>query len=552
MKSVLKTVIPAQITSIGDALDFVEDSLKQFKFKQKYVHEAMLLSEECMIRLIQRAPSGGTLHIHIRKKRGLAEISISCPGPELQPDSMEFDIGIESDTLERGNESAIRGILLKAYQNKIRYARKGKYNFMRVTVGSPEQVLAIHTLQALIVASALGLLFRFILPAEAKTALVVYLLLPIETLFINFLMLVTAPAIFFSIISAVARYASFSDPGKVSAKVFGGYAFTSVIAVLIGMGAFFLFSPGTPGELSRFFSQTGSAPQTDFLKTVTGIVPTNIIEPFLNSNTLQLIFVAIICGIALGRMGDYSSPLRLFAEAMDTLVAKVIEIVAKCVPLATFAAACAFLMSVDLHVVVSLLAMLGTLLAALVGICLVYLLIVLIVAGVNPITFLRKCLPIMREAFIVGDRIAAIPKTMRTCKNSLGISPKVNSFSIPFGAIVNVDGNCIYLAVAGLFLARLCGVDMFGTELLSIMLTVFILSVGAPIAPGSVNICLTVLLSQMGVSLSAISIIIGINAIVEMCLAASNVVGDIAVSIAVAKSENLLNTEVFNAKPRKR
>ena len=148
--------------------------------------------------------------------------------------------------------------------------------------------------------------------------------------------------------------------------------------------------------------------------------------------------------------------------------------------------------------------------------------------------------------------MAAISKTIRTCKNSLGISPKVCSFSIPFGAIVNVDGNCIYLAVSGLFLARLCGVDIFGTNLIPIMFTVLILSLGAPIAPGTVNICLAVLLGQMGVSLSAISLIIGINGIAEMLLSASNVVGDVAVSLAVAKSENLLNTEVFNSKPRKR
>ena len=106
--------------------------------------------------------------------------------------------------------------------------------------------------------------------------------------------------------------------------------------------------------------------------------------------------------------------------------------------------------------------------------------------------------------------------------------------------------------MAGLFIARICGVDFFGTQLIPIMLTVFILSLGAPIAPGTVNICLAVLLGQMGVSLSAISIIIGINAIAEMMLAASNVIGDVAVSLAVAKSENLLDTGVFNAKPRKR
>ncbi|MDO4815901.1 MAG: dicarboxylate/amino acid:cation symporter [Bacillota bacterium] len=548
----LKAVIPAQISGISEGLDFIEASLKQLKFNTKAVHEAMLLSEESMVHLMQNAPAESTVHIHIKKRNGLASISLSAPGPGLEADKVEFDLGIENDVLDRSVESAIRGILMKAYQDKIHYARKGRYNFMNITVGSPEKVLAVHTLWALMIATVLGLILRFAAPTGFLNILDTYVLVPIETLFIKFLMLVTAPAVFFSIISAVARYTSFSGPGRVGAKVFIGYALTSVAAVLIGTGLFSHLTPGVPGDLAEYVLQKGISANTDLFKTVLEIIPTNIIEPFLSTNTLQLIFVAIVCGIALGRMGDYSTALRNFSEAMDTLFTKIIEIIAKCVPLASFAATLSCLLNVKLRVLLSLLGMVGVLFAALLCISLVYVLIVLIFGRVNPFLFIRKCWPVIREAFITGSSVSAIPKTVRTCKNSLGISTRISSFSIPFGAIVNVDGNCIYLAIAGLFLARACGVDIFGTELISIMITVFILSIGAPMAPGSVNICLTVLLTQMGVSMGAISLIIGINALAEMLLAASNVVGDVAVSLAVAKSEGLLNTEVFNARPRKR
>ena len=548
----LKAVIPAQIMSISEGIDFIEKSLREYDFNSKYVHEAMLLSEESMVRLIQHAPASGTIHIHIKKQRGLASITLSAPGPDMTQDAESIEIGVDTDELDRNSESAIRGILMKAYQDKIHYTRKGKYNFMKITVGSPERVLAIHTVQALVIAAVVGLIFRYALPLNVKAVLDAYLFLPIQTMFVNFLMLVTAPAVFFSIVSAVARYASFSDPGKVSVKIIIGYVLTSVFAVFIGISAFAVITPGVPGELSALVGKSVTAQQTDFLKMLTDIIPTNIVNPFLENNVLQLIFVAIVCGIAMGRIGDYVSPLRMIFSAMDTLFSKIIGIVAKCVPIACFAATTSFMMTIDLHVLLSLAAMLGTLVAALVVIGLVYMLIVLAVGRVNPVMFLRKCMPIMHEAFLAGSSVGAIPKTVRTCKNSLGISPKICSFSIPFGAIVNVDGNCIYLAVAGLFIARICGVDFFGTQLIPIMITVFVLSLGAPIAPGTVNVCLTVLLGQMGVSLSAISIIIGINAIAEMMLAASNVIGDVAVSLAVAKSEDLLDTGVFNAKPRKR
>jgi len=128
----------------------------------------------------------------------------------------------------------------------------------------------------------------------------------------------------------------------------------------------------------------------------------------------------------------------------------------------------------------------------------------------------------------------------------------VNANNHLWGAIANVDGSCIYLAVSVLFLARLCGVEIFGTGLIPVMLTVFILSLGSPISPGTVNVCLVVLMGQMGVSIAAIGLIMGINSIVEMFLSASNVVGDVAVSLAVASSEDMLDKEVFNSTPRKR
>ena len=156
----------------------------------------------------------------------------------------------------------------------------------------------------------------------------------------------------------------------------------------------------------------------------------------------------------------------------------------------------------------------------------------------------------MKETFILGSGISALPKTMRCCKNALGISSKVYSFSIPFGANFNMDGNCIYLSIASLFIARLCGMQLAGSEVLPLIFTVFILSIGAPIAPGTAIVCLTVILNQMGASLNAVSVLFGVNAVIEMLMGMSNTVGDVALSLAIARSENLLNTDVFNAKAK--
>lgn len=548
----VKTVVPAELSGIGEGLDFIEKALKEYKFKPKYIREAMLLSEESMVRLVDNASKDATIHIHVKKKMGLASITLSAPGTELTG-SVTSGFDISSGDLDRSNESQIRGILLKAYEDKIRYARKGKYNFIDVTAGMPEQVFAVRTVVALFSAILVGFVLQMFLPDPVKIALDTYVFNIIEQLFINLLMLVAAPSVFFSIMTNVANCSSFSDPGRVSVKTFAGCAITSLIAVVVGIAVYQICLPGTSGQISSLTNaQTLNIANKnlDFLSTLVNIVPSNIIDPFRNVDTIQLIFLALICGIALGRIGDYSSTLRNMGDALNTLFSKIVSILMNVIPLVVFVSTISLMLNIGNGILVSVLEVLLTVLLGVLVMMLLYCILVLAIAKVSPISFLKKYYPTMKETFILGSGLAALPKTMRCCKNSLGISPKVYSFAIPFGANFNMDGNCVYLSIASLFVARLCGLEFTANEVLPLMFMVLILSVGAPIVPGTAIICLTVILNQIGVSLAAVSVLFGINAVIEMFTGMSNTMGDVALSLAIARSENLLNTEVFNAKPK--
>lgn len=547
-----KVFVPANLSGIAEGLDFIEETLKAYKVKPKFIKESMLLSEESMVRLIDNAPVDGTIHIHVKKKGGLANVILSAPGIDMTGQSLA-DLGVNPDDVGRGNESAIRGILLKAYEDKMRYARKGKYNFINITVGMPEKVFAVKTLIALGVAFVTGAILQFALSDAAKTALDSYFFSPIGQIFINLLMLVAAPTVFFSIMVSVANYSSFSDPGAVSVKTFVGYALTSIAAVLVGILVFNTFKPGLEGQLLPIITDSGqnlSAQGTDFIQTIVNIVPSNIIDPFRNVDTLQLIFLALICGVALGRIGDYSKTLRNMVEALNTLFTKIVSLLMNVIPFIAFVATVSLMLSVGREIAVSVAELLGVVIVGTAVMMLIYCILVRVIGRVSPFIFLKKYFPLMKETFILGSGLSALPKTMRCCKNSLGISPKVYSFSIPFGASFNMDGNCVYLTVAGLFIARICGIEFSSSQILPLVFTVLILSIGAPITPGTTIICLTIILNQMGVSLAAVSVLFGINAVVEMFLGMSNTTGDVAVSLAIARTENLLNTETFNSKPK--
>ena len=543
-----KTEFPAEISAISTGLDFIESSLKEYKFSRRSIQEAMLLSEESMVRLIDNTVPGGTVHMKIRRRRGVAEIRISCPGDELPPVRPDTDTDFGSVDMDRDNEEAIRNILLHAYDDKLRCSRKGRYNFITVVAGMPEKAFALQSGACFFAALLLGVVLQLLLPQNVREAVNNYLLIPVGTVFINAIKLIGGPAVFFSILTAVARYSSFADPGRVSIRVFAGYALTSVLAVLVGITAFQLFHPGVEGVMAEYAEQVVFNPTdegTNIVYTFVNIIPSNIIDPFLHVDTLQLIFLALLCGVAVGRAGEYSASLRTVSDALSTLCSKASGLLASWMPMFIFFTTLSLVMNAGYEVLLSLLEMLLVLGAAMLLMCLIYMTAVLVGAGVNPLIFIMRHGKLMKETFFLGSELAALPKTMRCCERQLGISPRVCAFSLPIGAVINMDGNCIYLTIAGLFLARITGVNVFSSEIIPMLITIIMLSVGAPISTGSVLLALTMLLNQLGVSVTAITILVGVNAAIELAETALNTMGDVAISLVIARLEGLLDKDVY-------
>ena len=547
-----KLVVPVKTESIGLILDYIENALISLKFKRKEINDALLISEETVIKFIENS-DGGDFHVSIKTMLKKCKIIISAPGKEFQINSFDIGLDLENISDDRESESAIRKLLLDSYSNKIKYVNRGKYNFVQISAGSQEHLLTVATMLIFLVAALTGLLLKTVLSESTCVNIDSYLLVPIETVFINSLKLTVAPMVFLSILSNMAKYSSIRSSSKVNIKVISLCVLTSVFAVCTGFFLFKLFNPGVAGELSEFVGRVGGTSiginnAKDAINTLVNTVPDNFIEPFLNVDSLQLIFIALVCGIALGRAGEYSKTLNSAVQAFETLSYKVSEILNKMVPFVVFFSTVSLVFNTEMHTILSLLQMLLTLLAALLTMFVMYLVMIAVFARISPIQFLKKYAPTMKATFFAGSAMSMMSKTMSCCKNKLGISEKVYSFSIPFGAMANMDGNCIYLTVASLFIAKMCGVEVFNAGFLPLLFSIVVLSMGASIAPGSVLICMSVLLNQLNISTTAICIILGINAIIEMVLAVTDTLGDVAVSLVVAKSENLLNTKIFNSK----
>ena len=139
----------------------------------------------------------------------------------------------------------------------------------------------------------------------------------------------------------------------------------------------------------------------------------------------------------------------------------------------------------------------------------------------------------MMAAFATASSSAIMPLTLRACREKLNISPKIYSFSVPLGIVVNMDGGCVTLLISTLFLANVYGIRYGTGTLLQLCLTVFLLSVAAPAVPGGVLLCLAALLPQAGIPVEGLTLIMGPYFLVSMVQTMTNVTSTVAVSYVV-------------------
>lgn len=538
-------------SEVERALNYVESGLEKLKSNRHDFATAMVMAEESIVMLMEHTSEHGEIEITFRRIFDGASLNISAAGEAFDlAESGSFAGDISGGGLDRDTENAIRGMILRARADIFRYKNKARRNTIQIIVKRADRMQLYLTLGALFLSVVLGTLFKMFLPQEVQDGLNTHLLTPVKTMFLNALKMIIGPVVFFSIVSCLSQFDSLRDLGKIGAKVMGMYLFTTLIAVVVGVGVFFTVRPGNAALSSLVTDaadsaiQAASAAQISILDTVVGIVPSNFVKPFLETNMLQIIFMAVVCSATVGMIGDYSKPLRDFFESCNMLFLKITTLIVKFIPLAVLCSMTSLVMMTGTDMFLAIMGFLGTFLLGLAVMICVYCLLVFLIGKLNPVIFLKKHMPVMLTNFSLASSNAAMPFNIKSCRN-LGVSQKVCAFSIPLGATVNMDGSCIYMAVAGLFLAKVFGIEPDGAAMFSMIFSIIVLSVGAPGIPGSGLVCLSVLLVQLGVPAEAISLIMGIDSLLGMFRVAINSTGDVAVSLIVAKTEGLLNMEKY-------
>tara|TARA_A100001015_G_scaffold95914_1_gene106623 strand:- start:464 stop:1741 length:1278 start_codon:yes stop_codon:yes gene_type:complete len=386
---------------------------------------------------------------------------------------------------------------------------------------------------------------------------------PFGTIFINALKLIAMPLILASLIKGVSDLKDISKLSVMGGRTVGIYICTTVVAVVLGLILVNLIAPGdqigltTREELLAAYQDSAEEKQLVAqqqrekgpLQPLVDLVPSNIFQATTNNrNMLQVIFFAIFFGIGLILIPEKkAAPVKAFFDAFNEVILKLIDLIMLAAPYGVFALLAALVVespSLELFQALGLYAI--TLLIGLVLMIFIYILSVQLFTKRKPIFFLRGIAPAQLLAFSTSSSAATLPVTMERVEEHLGVDEEVASFVLPIGATINMDGTSVYQAVAAVFIAQAFGLGLSLEAQLGIVLTATLASIGTAAVPGAGMVMLVIVLGQAGIPEAGLALIFAIDRPLDMCRTITNVTGDAAVSMIVAKSIGKLKKEPLN------
>ena len=242
---------------------------------------------------------------------------------------------------------------------------------------------------------------------------------------------------------------------------------------------------------------------------------------------LQIIFYTIVVGIAALMLGEQSTGFAKACEYMNELMMKVVSIVMAFAPYGVFALIARVFAKEGIELFIPVLAYVMTLTGALFLHLFVTLMLILkLMSGLSPMTFIAKIRPAQIFAFSTASSNATIPITYRCTTERMGADNSVASFTVPFGATINMDGTAIMQGVATVFLANVYGVTLGLGGYLTVIAMAVLASIGTAGVPGVGLVMLTMVLTQVGLPIEGIALILGVDRLMDMIRTAVNITGE--------------------------
>ena len=390
--------------------------------------------------------------------------------------------------------------------------------------------LAMQIFIALVLAILCGLAL------QGHSELVEHYIKPFGIIFLNLVKFIVVPVVLFSIMCGIISMQDIRKVGSIGLKTVVFYLCTTAFAVSIGLFFGTLFRRFFPIIATTDLSYEVKG-GISLMDTIVNIFPSNFIQPMVEANMLQVIVMALILGFAIILVEEKNIRVVAAFNDFNDIFMKCMEMVLSLSPIGVFCLLCPVIAANGPKIIGSLATVL---LAAYIGYIVhavfVYSATVKVLGGLSPVKFFKGMMPAIMFAFSSASSVGTLPINME-CTEKLGAKREIASFVLPLGATINMDGTAIYQGICAIFIASCYGIHLTLSQIITIILTATLASIGTAGVPGAGMIMLAMVLTSVGLPVDGIALVAGVDRIFDMGRTTVNITGDAACTMVVSHLE---------------
>lgn len=365
--------------------------------------------------------------------------------------------------------------------------------------------------------------------------------------FTSAIKMMVVPLVFVSLVCGTSSMGDVKRLGRIGGKTMLFYLGTTAIAIIISLVLGSTLKPGVGLDMSGIVSgEVAIGEAKSLVDIILNIIPTNPIASLANGEMLQVIFFAMLLGIAMSIVGKKAEPVRVIFESANEICMKMVNLIMLFAPYGVFALVCNTFATVGTDAIFVLVKYISiVLLGLLIHVTVVYGGLFKMITRQKIKPFINKFTRVAAITFSTASSNASVPASLEIMEE-LGVSKSVRSFTIPMGATINMDGTAIMQGIAALFIAQIYQIDLGMNDMITIVLTATLASIGTAGVPGVGMIMLSMVLQSVGLPLEGIGLIMGVERIIDMFRTTVNVMGDNICTLIIANSEKEIDLEEYN------
>ena len=399
--------------------------------------------------------------------------------------------------------------------------------------------LAMQIFIAMLLAIFAGLLL------QGRAEFATNFIKPFGTIFLNLVKFIVVPIVLFSIMCGIISMKDIRKVGSIGLKTVVFYLCTTAFAVTIGLIGGNLFKGLVPGITTTDLSYEAKE-ATSFMDTLVNIFPSNFFKPLVEANMLQVIVMAVLMGFSIILVGEKNARVVSAFNDLNDIFMKCMELILKLSPIGVFCLLCPIIATNGTAIIGSLaMVLLTAYICYVFHAVLVYSLSVRAMGGMSPAKFFKGMMPAIIFAFSSASSVGTLPINL-DCTQKLGAKKEVASFVLPLGATINMDGTAIYQGVCAIFIAACYGIQLTLPQMLTIVLTATLASIGTAGVPGAGMVMLAMVLTSVGLPVDGIALVAGVDRIFDMGRTCVNITGDAACAIVVSNLEDKREKKLAN------